>query len=136
MNSKIGQSNLRILVADDDPIIRHLVCSLVRSEGYEVVVAEDGVEALRILQHDTNFKGAILDLMMPHIKGIDLIRYMRTEKRFMRIPVMVITSEPESNLISTTFAAGATLFLLKPFSPNQLRNTLRMLINHRTATSF
>lgn len=136
MNSKIGQSNLRILVADDDPIIRHLVCSLVRSEGYEVVVAEDGVEALRILQNDTNFKGAILDLMMPHIKGIDLIRYMRTEKRFMRIPVMVITSEPESNLISKTFAAGATFFLLKPFSPNQLRNTLRMLINQRTETSF
>lgn len=46
----IEKSNPRILVADDDSVIRHLVCSAVRSEGYEVVVAEDEIEALRIFK--------------------------------------------------------------------------------------
>jgi two-component system chemotaxis response regulator CheY len=131
MYFQLGEPNPRVLVADDDPVIRHLVCQAVRSEGYEVVLAEDGGEALRILQHDTDFKGAIFDLMMPHIEGIDLVRHMRTEKRFMRIPVLMITSESDFQTASKTFAAGATLFLQKPFSPEQLRTTLRMLTHQR-----
>lgn len=119
----------RILVADDDSVIRHLVCSIIKSEGYEVVVAEDGRQALRILQTDTNFKGAIFDMMMPHIQGIDVIRHMRTEKRFMRIPVMMITSEQDIHLVSKTFASGATLFLLKPFTGAQLKSMLHMLVS-------
>jgi CheY-like chemotaxis protein len=131
MYFQIGEPNPRILVADDDPVIRHLVCSVVRSEGYEVVVAEDGGEALRILEKNTDFKGAIFDYMMPHIEGIDLVRHMRTEKRFMRIPVIMITAESDFRLASKTFAAGATLFLQKPFSPEQLKNTLQMLTHQK-----
>lgn len=119
----------RILVADDDSVIRHLVCSVVKSEGYEVVVAEDGRSAIKILQTDTNFKGAIFDMMMPHIQGLDIIRHMRTEKRFMRIPVMMITSEQDIHLVGKTFAAGATLFLQKPFTTAQLKSMLHMLVS-------
>lgn len=129
------QSNLRILVADDDPVIRHLICSIVKSEGYEVVVATDGREALKILQTDTDFKGAIFDMMMPHIEGIDVIRYMRTEKRFMRIPVMMVTSEQDFRLAGKTFAAGATLFLQKPFTHAQLKSMLHTLVSQRIAGS-
>lgn len=129
MQSPTQEIKPRILVADDDPIIRHLVCSIVKAEGYEVVVAEDGREALKILQNDTNFKGAIFDMMMPYIEGIDIIRHMRTEKRFMRIPVMMITSERDIKLVDKTFAAGATLFLLKPFSHEQLKSMLNMLVS-------
>jgi two-component system chemotaxis response regulator CheY len=129
MQLQIGQSKPRILVADDDPVIRHLVSSIVKSEGYEVVAAADGREAFRILQTDTNFKGAIFDVMMPYIEGIDIVRHMRTEKRFMRIPAMIMTSEQDINLVGKTFVAGATLFLLKPFSPIQLKNMLHMLVS-------
>lgn len=123
----------RILVADDDPVIRHLVCSIVKSEGYEVVIAEDGREALKILQSDTDFKGAIFDMMMPHIEGLDVIRHMKTEKRFMQIPVMMITSEQDFCLPGKTFAAGATLFLQKPFTHAQLKNMLHALVNQKIA---
>ena len=129
MQLSIEESKPRILVADDDPVIRHLVCSIVKSEGYEVVVAEDGREALKILQTDTNFKGAIFDMMMPHIEGLDVIRHMQTEKRFKRIPVMMITSEKDLQLVSKTFAAGATLFLQKPFTKQQLKSMLHMLVS-------
>ncbi len=135
MQLSVEQLKPRILVADDDPVIRHLVCSIVKSEGYEVVIAEDGREALKILQTDTDFKGAIFDMMMPHIEGIDVIRYMKTEKRFMRIPVMMITSEQDFRLAGKTFAAGATLFLQKPFTHAQLKNMLHTLVTQRITDS-
>lgn len=135
MQLSIEQLKPRILVADDDPVMRHLVCAVVKSEGYEVVVAEDGRKALKILQNDTDFRGAIFDMMMPHIEGIDVIRYMRTEKRFMRIPVMMITSEQDFRLAGKTFAAGATLFLQKPFTHEQLKNMLHTLVSQKVAGS-
>jgi len=131
MNSLNDPPKPRILVADDDAVIRHLVCSVVKSEGFEVVVAEDGLSAIKILQTDTNFKGAIFDMMMPHIQGLDVIRHMQTEKRFMKIPVMMITSEQDFLLAGKTFAAGAMLFLQKPFTHTQLKNMLHTLVNQK-----
>ena len=70
---------------------------------------------------------------MPHIEGIDLMRFMRTEKRLMRIPVMMITSEQDLKLMSDSFAAGATVFLPKPINPKQMQMSLRMLLNKQPA---
>jgi CheY-like chemotaxis protein len=123
------QTSQRILVADDDPVIRHLVTSIVKREGYEPVVATDGREALRILQKDADFSAAIFDMMMPHVEGLEIIRHMRTEKRLMRIPVMMITSEQDLELMKSSFAAGATVFLPKPFTTTQLQTMLRMLLS-------
>jgi two-component system, sensor histidine kinase ChiS len=143
MLSTIDQASKRILVADDDPVIRHLVTSIVKKEGYTVVVATDGREAYRILQSDAGFSAAIFDMMMPHLEGIDIIRYMRTEKRLMRIPIMMISSDRNPRLMPDSFAAGATVFLSKPFTTEQFRATLGMLLSnsnganerlHRVAT--
>src|SRR5438270_10333680 len=126
------QSSQRVLVADDDPVIRHLVTTVVKKEGYAVVAVDDGREAYRILQRDADFKAAIFDMMMPHLEGIDVIRYMKTEKRLMRIPVMLMTSERDFKLMANSFAAGAALFLPKPFTSAQLRLTLHMLLGGRS----
>lgn len=125
-------SSRRVLVADDDPVIRRLVTTAVEREGFTAVVANDGREAFRILQHDADFKGAIFDIMMPNLKGLDVIGYMRTEKRLMRIPAMMITSDPEIKLMSDSFAAGAVLFLTKPFTQEQLHSALRLLLNNKS----
>jgi CheY-like chemotaxis protein len=119
----------RILVADDDPLIRHLVTSIVRKEGYSVVVANDGREALRLLQADHDFTAAIFDMMMPNLGGLDLIRRMRLEKHLLGIPVLLVTSDRDWKVLTESFAAGATLFLPKPFTADQMRNTLRMLLS-------
>ena len=124
-----NQTSPRVLVADDDPVIRHLIGSLLSRDGYTPVVAVDGREAYRILQTDANFKAAIFDMMMPYLEGVDIIRYMRTEKRLMRIPVMMITSERDLTLMGNSMAAGATLFLPKPFTPEQLQTSLGMLLS-------
>ncbi len=118
----------RVLVADDDPVIRRLVANVVLKENYAVVEVSDGREAYRVLQNDANFSAAIFDMMMPHLQGLEIIRYMRTEKRLMKIPAMMITSETGLKLMVDSFSAGATVFLPKPFSFERLQLTLRMLL--------
>ncbi len=132
--SELNQHSQRVLVADDDPIIRRLITAAVQREGFETVVANDGREAYRILQSDANFRAAIFDMMMPHLQGLDVIRFMRTEKRLMRIPVMMVTSEKNLNLMAESFSAGATLFLRKPFTAEQLQSTLRILLSTSNQT--
>jgi CheY-like chemotaxis protein len=124
----------RVLVADDDPVMRHLVTTMVKQQDCEVVVAHDGREAYRILQSDSQFRAAILDMTMPFLEGLDLIRYMRSEKRLMRIPIMMITAQQDIKLMASSFTAGATAFLPKPFTPDQLQRAIRMLIGNRKWT--
>ncbi len=124
----------RILVADDDPVTRHLVTTIVKQKECEVVVARDGREAYRILQTDSQFSAAILDMTMPFLEGLDLIRYMRSERRLMRIPVMIITAEQDIKLMASSFLAGATAFLPKPFTPEQLQNAIRMLLGNGSSS--
>jgi CheY-like chemotaxis protein len=118
----------RILVADDDPAILRLVSMILEKEGYDVVKANDGREAYKTLQADSDFTAAVFDVVMPHITGPELVRHMRTEKRFMRIPVMMMTAEQDPKLSSDSFAAGAVVFLPKPFTTAQLQTMLRMLV--------
>lgn len=130
----ITQPTKRILIADDDPIIRHLVTSIVKQQGYIPVPLSDGREVCRLLRGDADFKAAILDMCMPHLQGIDLIRYMRTEKRLMRIPVMLITAEQDIKLLADCLSAGATAFLPKPFTPTQFQTTFSMLLGTQDST--
>jgi Response regulator containing CheY-like receiver, AAA-type ATPase, and DNA-binding domains len=118
----------RVLVADDDPAILRLVTAILEKEGFAVVGARDGREAYKALQEDANFTAAVFDVVMPHIPGPELVRYMRTEKRFNKIPVMMMTAEQDPKLSSDSFAAGAVVFLPKPFTTSQLQTMLRMLV--------
>lgn len=118
----------RILVADDDPAILRLIETILEKEKYSVVSARDGREAYKILQTDHHFTAAILDVVMPHISGTELVRYMKSEKRLMHIPVMMMTAEQDPKLSSDSFAAGAVVFLPKPFTTAQLQTMLQMLI--------
>src|SRR5713101_7116361 len=118
----------RILVADDDPAILRLVTAILEKEGYAVVGARDGREAYKALQDDVGFTAAVFDVVMPQIAGPDLVRYMKTEKRFMKIPVMMMTAEQDPKLSTDSFTAGAVVFLPKPFTTTQLQTMLRMLV--------
>lgn len=129
------QQSRRILIADDDPVIRRQLASIVMKEGYEPVVVDDGREAFRILQADANFSAGVFDMMMPHLEGMDLIRYMRTEKRLLKIPVMMISAESDLRLMGKSFVAGATVYLSKPFNPDRFQTMLRVLLASHVAPS-
>jgi CheY-like chemotaxis protein len=119
--------NRRILVADDDPAILRLVATILEKENFNVVTARDGREAYKTLQADPEFTAAILDVVMPHITGPELVRFMKSEPKLANIPVMMMTAEQDPKLSSDSFSAGAVVFLPKPFTTAQLQIMLQML---------
>ncbi len=131
-NNDANDTNRRMLVADDDPAILRLIATILEKDDYTVVAVRDGREAYKILQTDANFTAAILDVVMPHISGPELVRYMKSEERLKRIPVMMMTAEQDPKLSSDSFSAGAVVFLPKPFTTAQLQIMLQMLIGKKT----
>jgi CheY-like chemotaxis protein len=123
----------RVLVADDNPTIRHILKRTLEEEGYAVVAAGDGREAFRILRSDSDFLAAVLDVEMPHISGPVLTKHMQTERRLMRIPVMMMTSSHDPQTHFDSLSSGAAIFLPKPFTPGQLRLMLKVLELNRRA---
>ena len=109
----------RMLVADDDPAILRLIATILEKENYSVVTARDGREAYKILQSDPDFTAAILDVVMPHISGPELVRYMKSEDRLQRIPVMMMTAEQDPKLSSDSLPR-ARVYSCR--SPSQLHN--------------
>ena len=133
MSLSENTSKGRILVADDDPAILRLVKAILEKEGFIVTTARDGKEAYKALQESAGITAAVFDVVMPHIPGPELVRYMKTEKRFMNIPVMMMTAEQDPKLSRDSFAAGAVVFLPKPFTTAQLQTMLRMLVGRAKA---
>lgn len=121
----------RVLVADKDPLTVQVLTALAGKEGFQVVSVTDGREAYRLLKSDADFKVAIFNMTMPNLRGLDIVRHMKTEKRLMRIPVVVISSDPGLKQMADSFAAGATMFLSKPFTSDQLQRTLRIALGSR-----
>jgi CheY-like chemotaxis protein len=118
----------QILVADDDPAILRFVQAIVEKDGHRVVLARDGREAYKILQSGEQFAVAIFDVVMPYIQGTELAKYMKSEKKLMNIPIIMMTAEQNPRLSGESFSAGAVVFLPKPFTPSQLQVMLRMLV--------
>lgn len=105
----------RILVVDDDPIMRELAAAKLLEAGYDVAVAEDGAEALDVLRAE----GAdliISDLEMPVINGYELTQNIRRSPLLSDTPVIVVTSTDHGDAVDMAFAAGATSFLAKPIN--------------------
>jgi CheY-like chemotaxis protein len=123
----------RVLVADNDPTTGRRLISIGEKEGYQVITVEDGREAYRILKSDGDFRVAVFDMAMPHLEGVEIVRYMKTEKRLMRIPIVIVAGQHGLKFISECFAAGAIAFLPKPFTSEQLQRTLRMAIGSQTS---
>ena len=133
MTNEEAKEGRLILVADDDPAILRLVSTILEKENYAVLTARDGREAYKILQSEQDLTAAIFDVVMPHISGPELVRYMKTETRLMTIPVMMMTAEQDPKLSSDSFSAGAVVFLPKPFTTAQLQIMLQMLIGKANA---
>jgi len=128
MNEQQSDGQKQVLVADDDPAILRLVKVIVEKEGFAVISARDGKEAYKLLQSGENFTAAIFDVVMPYIQGTELVRYMQSEKRLLKIPVIMMTAEQNPRLSSESFSAGAVAFLPKPFTTSQLQTMLRMFV--------
>ena len=114
----------RVLVADDDPAIRKLVCTIVQREGLEVDCAEDGTAAIELLeQHD--YALILLDLMMPRTDGFGVIRHLRSHARG-RKPIVLVVTAYDDQRFKTADPDIVSGVLHKPFEVADLGNILRL----------
>jgi phosphoserine phosphatase RsbU/P len=120
---------MRILVAEDDAVTRRLLEATLRKFGWEVITAEDGEAAWRIL---TSFEGkdlpelVLLDWMMPRLEGPALCRRLRETPGFELTYVILLTSRSGKEDLSTGLAAGANDYIAKPFHPVELEARVRV----------
>ncbi len=105
----------RILLADDEPRLLHVVGLYLSMEGFEVTEASDGTEAIAMIDKD-EFDLAILDVMMPGVDGIEVCRHIRSQPRTQTMPVLVFTSLSSDKDVERARLAGANHLITKPFS--------------------
>lgn len=117
-----------ILAVDDSPSMRQMVSHTLESAGYEVFMACDGVEALKIAA-DTCVNLVLTDVNMPNMDGITLVRELRKLASYKYKPILVLTTESSTEKKMEGKAAGATGWIVKPFDPARLLSTLRKVLD-------
>ena len=108
-----------VLVVDDDPDLRDLVAFKLSRAGYEVLTAEDGETGLALAQEQRPDL-VILDVMMPGLSGIDVLRVLRMRPQTSGLAVIMLTARAQEGDTETAFLAGADDYVVKPFSPREL----------------
>ncbi len=122
----------RILVADDDGDIRDLVVFKLTQAGYDVEAVEDGAAALSSIEAQLP-RLAILDVMMPGLSGIDVLRKVRADERLKDLEVILLTAKSRDIDVDAGFATGASDYVITPFSPRELLHRVNALVARATA---
>lgn len=117
----------RIIVADDDRDILDLVVFKLTQAGYEVEAVADGVAALAAIEADPP-RLAILDVMMPGLSGIDVLRKVRANEATKDLDVILLTARSRDSDVDAGFATGASDYVIKPFSPRELLHRVNALL--------
>ena len=121
----------KILVVDDEPIVHRLLQHHLERAGYEMIGATNGREALELANSEAP-QLIVMDVMMAEMDGLTALRSLKKDDDTKEIPVIMITANSHYVTQQESEAAGASLFLTKPFSPSQLLNEIRRLVpgNH------
>jgi DNA-binding response OmpR family regulator len=113
-----------VVIADDDPDIVDLVAFRLDEAGFDVLEAHDGQEAFDLtIEHIPDL--CVLDVMMPRIDGYEVTRRLRENRSTKSIPIILLTARVQDADIEHGFEVGATDYVRKPFSPEELRARVR-----------
>jgi DNA-binding response OmpR family regulator len=108
-----------VLIADDDRDILSLVRAVLERSGHEVVSAGAGAEALASVA-ERRPDLAVLDITMPRVDGLEVLRRLRADPATSDLPVILLSAQAQEADVSRGFAAGASAYVKKPFSPREL----------------
>lgn len=117
----------RVVVADDDRVVRRIVSVKLSGLGCEIEEAEDGQEALELLEEEAPDL-LITDSLMPRVNGMQLVRSVRDDERFSGLPVIMLTSRQGERDIIEGLEAGLDDYVVKPFSPDELAARVRTVL--------
>ena len=116
-----------VLAVDDSASIRQMVTFTLKSSGYEVVEAVDGMDGLQKAKSQT-FNLVLTDQNMPRMDGLTLIKNLRSLAQYKTVPILMLTTESSDAMKTQGRAAGATGWLVKPFDPQKLIEVVKKVI--------
>ena len=117
-----------IVIVDDSESIREVVSFTLENAGYSVLVGIDGKDALKFFDGSNEIDLLITDLYMPNLNGIELIRAVRDNADYKRIPILFLTTESQREKKMEAKQAGATGWIIKPFVPAKLLSALNKVL--------
>ena len=117
---------MRILIAEDDELILKTIEYKLQKEGYEVIVTRNGKDAIETI-NNTQVDLIITDIMMPFASGTEILSAIKALGK--KIPVIMLSSLGQEEVVLDAFALGASDFMVKPFSPNELILRIKRLAN-------
>ena len=118
---------MRALIVDDSSFIRDYIRQQMEYLGWSCAEAPDGSAALGVLRRDDGFNVMLVDVNMPVMDGMECVRQLREAQLAPEMKVMVVTTEADNSFIRQALEYGADEFLMKPFSPQSLREKLLLL---------
>lgn len=122
-----------ILIVDDSVTIRQQVSLTLKTAGYEVVEACDGLEGVDALKKSTAFGMVLCDLNMPRMSGLELLETIKSEMSGLPVPVVMLTTDGSPELIARAKRAGAKGWIVKPFQPDLLLAAVRRIAGEPTS---
>ncbi|CAN5760726.1 hypothetical protein BH23ACT1_BH23ACT1_09550 [soil metagenome] len=120
-------SEVRVLVVDDDPVILKLLQVNFEMEGYVVTTADDGAKGLRAAREERP-DVIISDVMMPHMNGLELVAALGADEMTGAIPVILLSARAQENDVDDGLHAGADDYVTKPFDPLELIDRVQQLL--------
>ena len=108
-----------VLIADDDEDILALVTATIERSGHEVMAVADGAAALSAMA-ERRPDLAVLDIAMPELDGLEVLRRLRADDEMRDLPVILLTAQAQAADVERGFATGASAYVRKPFSPRDL----------------
>ena len=117
----------KALTVDDSKTMREMVAFTLKNAGFDVLEAEDGVDALRVLGSKP-VDIIITDINMPNMDGIRLIKELRSNSTYKFTPILTLTTESDTSKKAEGKSAGATGWIVKPFNPDKLVNIITKVL--------
>ncbi|MBQ49665.1 MAG: hypothetical protein CMP10_19955 [Zetaproteobacteria bacterium] len=124
---RIDWSRMKVLVIDDDKMIRNLLRCVLEDAAFDVIVAEDGQIGLNKINSDSSIDLVITDQMMPNMTGIEFLDNIRDSGN--KIPILMLSVDGNRSTTEEARGHGATCWLVKPFDPEQLVVVVKQMLD-------
>jgi two-component system chemotaxis response regulator CheY len=124
---------MKILVVDDDKTTRKLLSLYLKGKGYEVITAENGLDAMeKVGTENINF--ILTDMNMPYMDGIEFTKNLKSDPTLSSIPIVMVTTEADEDEKKRAFEAGADDYLVKPTNADQINESIKKILKKMFST--
>jgi len=128
MHGREGSESRTVLIAEDDENMAALLRFYLEREGLQVIAAADGRQAAQVIEGQPPVDLAVVDFMLPHLDGLQLVKLIRGTVRWRETPVVMLTARSGEQDIVRVLDAGANDYIIKPFQPQELLARVRRLL--------